>query len=108
MANATIKFSKRLDVLPPYLFTHIDTLKAEKEAQGIDVIDLGVGDPDQPTPPHIIDSLVRAAHNNANHRYPSSEGMLSFREAVSEWYAKKGIAVDPAREASALIGSKKA
>ena len=106
MANATIKFSKRLDVLPPYLFAQIDTLKAEKEAQGIDVIDLGVGDPDQPTPPHIIDSLVRAAHNNVNHRYPSSEGMLSFREAVSEWYATKGIAVDPAREASALIGSK--
>jgi LL-diaminopimelate aminotransferase len=106
MANATIKFSKRLDVLPPYLFAQIDTLKAEKEAQGIDVIDLGVGDPDQPTPPHIIDSLVRAAHNNVNHRYPSSEGMLSFREAVSEWYAKKGIVVDPAREASALIGSK--
>jgi LL-diaminopimelate aminotransferase len=106
MANATIKFSKRLDVLPPYLFAQIDTLKAEKEAQGIDVIDLGVGDPDQPTPPHIIDSLVRGAHNNANHRYPSSEGMLSFREAVSEWYAKKGIVVDPAREASALIGSK--
>jgi len=106
MANATIKFSKRLDVLPPYLFAQIDTLKAEKEAQGIDVIDLGVGDPDQPTPPHIIESLVRAAHNNVNHRYPSSEGMLSFREAVSEWYAKKGIVVDPAREASALIGSK--
>jgi LL-diaminopimelate aminotransferase len=106
MANATIKYSKRLDVLPPYLFAQIDTLKAEKEAQGIDVIDLGVGDPDQPTPPHIIDSLVRAAHNNANHRYPSSEGMLSFREAVSEWYAKKGIPIDPVREASALIGSK--
>jgi LL-diaminopimelate aminotransferase len=106
MANATIKFSKRLDVLPPYLFAQIDTLKAEKEAHGIDVIDLGVGDPDQPTPPHIIESLVRAAHINANHRYPSSEGMLSFREAVSERYAKKGIAVDPAREASALIGSK--
>ena len=106
MANTTIKFSKRIDVLPPYLFAQIDTLKAEKEAQGIDVIDLGVGDPDQPTPPHIIESLVRAAHNNVNHRYPSSEGMLSFREAVSEWYAKKGIVVDPAREASALIGSK--
>jgi len=106
MANATIKYSKRLDMLPPYLFAQIDTLKAEKEAQGINVIDLGVGDPDQPTPPHIIDSLVRAAHNDANYRYPSSEGMLSFREAVSEWYAKKGIAIDPAREASALIGSK--
>jgi len=106
MANATIKYSKRLDVLPPYLFAQIDSLKAEKEAQGINVIDLGVGDPDQPTPPHIIDSLVRAAHNNANHRYPSSEGMLSFREAVSEWYAKKGISIDPVREASALIGSK--
>jgi LL-diaminopimelate aminotransferase len=106
MANATITYSRRLDVLPPYLFAQIDAMKAEKEAQGVDVIDFGVGDPDQPTPTHVIESLVRAAHNHANHRYPSSEGLLSFREAVSEWYAKKGIDVDPAREATALIGSK--
>ena len=106
MANARSKYSKRLDVLPPYLFARIDALKAEKESQGIDIIDLGVGDPDRPTPPHIVDSLVRAAHNSSNHRYPSSEGMLSYREAVSEWYAKKGIAVDPTNEVLALIGSK--
>jgi len=106
MAKATKNYAKRLDVLPPYLFAQIDTLKAEKEAQGIDVIDFGVGDPDQPTPSRIVDSLVRAAHSNANHRYPSSEGMLRFREAVCAWYAKKGIALDPTREVTALIGSK--
>jgi LL-diaminopimelate aminotransferase len=106
MANSISKYSTRLDVLPPYLFAHIDALKAEKEAQGVDVIDLGVGDPDQPTPAHIVDSLVHAAHKGVNHRYPSSEGMLSYREAVSEWYAKKRIDLDPTNEVLALIGSK--
>ncbi|MGZ8937491.1 MAG: aminotransferase class I/II-fold pyridoxal phosphate-dependent enzyme, partial [Halobacteriota archaeon] len=103
MANSIGKYSTRLDVLPQYLFAQIDALKAEKEAQGIDIIDLGVGDPDQPTPAHIVDSLVHAAHKGANHRYPSSEGMLSYREAVSEWYAKKRIDLDPASEVLALI-----
>ncbi len=106
MANSISKYSTRLDVLPPYLFAQIDALKAEREAQGIDIIDLGIGDPDQPTPAHIVDSLVHAAHNGANHRYPSSEGMLSYRQAVSEWYAKKPIDVDPTSEVLALIGSK--
>jgi len=106
MANSISKYSTRLDVLPPYLFAQIDALKAEKEAQGVDIIDLGVGDPDQPTPAHIVDSLVHAAHKDVNHRYPSSEGMLSYREAVSEWYAKKRIDLDPASEVLALIGSK--
>lgn len=106
MAKAITKYSARLDVLPAYLFTRIDALKAEKEAQGLDVIDLGVGDPDQPTPSHIVDSLASAAHKGANQRYPSSEGMLLYREAVSEWYAKKHIALDPTSEVLALIGSK--
>jgi LL-diaminopimelate aminotransferase len=106
MTNSTSKYSTRLDVLPPYLFAQIDALKVEKEAQGVDIIDLGVGDPDQPTPPHIVDSLVRAAHKGVNHRYPSSEGMLSYRQAVSEWYAKKRIDLDPTSEVLALIGSK--
>jgi LL-diaminopimelate aminotransferase len=106
MANASRKYSTRLDVLPPYLFAHIDALKAEKEAQGVDIIDLGVGDPDQPTPAHIVDSLVLAAHKGVNHRYPSSEGLLCYREAISEWYAKKRIDLDPTSEVLALIGSK--
>src|SRR5659263_95301 len=91
MANSISKYSTRLDVLPPYLFAQIDALKAERAAQGIDIIDLGVGDPDQPTPAHIVDSLVHAAHKEANHRYPSSEGLLSYRQAVSDWYTKKSI-----------------
>ena len=57
----------------------------------MDLIDLGVGDPDQPTPSHIVESLGRAAHKSANHRYPSYEGLLSDPEAVSEWYSKKGV-----------------
>jgi LL-diaminopimelate aminotransferase len=106
MANSISKYSTRLDVLPPYLFAQIDALKAERAAQGIDIIDLGVGDPDQPTPAHVVDSLVHAAHKGENHRYPSSEGMLSYRQAVSEWYAQKSIDLDPTNEVLALIGSK--
>ncbi|MGZ4933780.1 MAG: LL-diaminopimelate aminotransferase [Halobacteriota archaeon] len=106
MVKVTVKYSDRLNALPPYLFVKIDMLKAEKRAKGIDIIDLGVGDPDQPTPPYIVESLVEAVRNPANHRYPSSEGMLSYREAVSDWYAKKGIALDPRSEVIALIGSK--
>jgi LL-diaminopimelate aminotransferase len=106
MVKVIAKYSPRLDVLPPYLFARIDALKAEKEVQGLNVIDLGVGDPDQPTPPHIVNSLLSAAHKGVNHRYPASEGMLSYREAVSEWYAKKHIALDPTSEVLALIGSK--
>jgi len=106
MVKRIVKYSQRLNDLPPYLFVKIDALKEEKRAQGIDIIDLGVGDPDRATPPHIVESLERAAHNPLNHRYPSSEGMLSYREAVSGWYAKKGITLDPSSEAIALLGSK--
>ena len=106
MSDPTVRYSKRLGVLPPYLFAQIDAIKTEKKAQGVDIIDLGVGDPDQPTPSHIVDSLARAARERVNHRYPSSEGMLSYREAVSEWYAKKGISLNPVSEVLTLIGSK--
>ncbi len=106
MVKMTVKYSERLNSLPPYLFVKIDALKAERRAQGVDIIDLGVGDPDQPTPPYIVKSLVKEAQNPVNHRYPSSEGTLSYREAVSDWYAKKGIVLDPRSEVTALIGSK--
>ncbi len=106
MVRMTVQYSERLNALPPYLFVQIDARKAEKRAQGIDIIDLGVGDPDQPTPASVVEALAEAARNPINHRYPSSEGMLSYREAVSDWYAKKGIALDPRNEVIALIGSK--
>ena len=106
MNDTTSRYAQRIAGLPPYLFAKIDALKAEKQAQGVDLIDLGVGDPDQPTPRHIVESFDQAAHKRANHRYPSYEGLLSYREAVSEWYAKKGVQLDPANEVLALIGSK--
>ncbi|WFN35443.1 LL-diaminopimelate aminotransferase [Methanogenium sp. S4BF] len=100
-------YAHRLDNLPPYLFARIDAMKAEKRAQGVDVIDLGVGDPDLPTPSHIIEALVEAARNPATHHYPDYTGMLSYREAVAAWYRGRfGVELDPKREVLALIGSK--
>lgn len=99
--------SKKLDMLPPYLFARIDQLKKEAAERGMKIIDLGVGDPDMPTPEHIIDAMDRAVREPANHRYPSYEGKLSFRESVSEWYQERfGVKIDPQREALTLIGSK--
>jgi LL-diaminopimelate aminotransferase len=106
MNRTTSRYAQRIAGLPPYLFARIDALKAEKQAQGVDLIDLGVGDPDQPTPRHIVESFNHAARKGANHRYPSYEGLLLYREAVSEWYAKKGVQLDPVNEVLALIGSK--
>lgn len=100
-------YAHRLDNLPPYLFARIDAMKAEKRAQGVDVIDLGVGDPDLPTPSHIIEALVEAARNPATHHYPDYAGMFSYREAVAAWYKSRfGVKLDPKREVLALIGSK--
>ncbi|HLC43105.1 MAG TPA: LL-diaminopimelate aminotransferase [Methylomirabilota bacterium] len=102
-----INQADRLKRLPPYLFAEIDRLKREVRARGVDVIDLGIGDPDIPTPQHVIDALAKAATQPENHRYPSYEGLLSFREAVAQWYMKRfGVALDPVTEVLALIGSK--
>jgi LL-diaminopimelate aminotransferase len=102
-----IEKAARLQQLPPYLFAELDRKKAEARARGVDVIDLGVGDPDTPTPDHIIAKLAEAARNPQYHRYPSYSGLNSFREAVSRWYEKKaGIKLDPRREVVSLIGSK--
>ena len=102
-----MKYAQRLDHLPPYLFARIDAMKAEKRAQGVDVIDLGVGDPDLATPSHIIDALVEAARNPDTHHYPDYTGMLAFREAVADWYRDRfGVVLDAKTEVLALIGSK--
>ncbi len=97
----------RLRQLPPYLFAEIDRLKAELVAKGVDVINLGVGDPDLPTPDHIIGELAVAAKDPANHQYPSYSGMNNFRVSVAEWYGKRfGVQLDPVSEVLTLIGSK--
>src|SRR5204863_4325684 len=80
-----IKKAARIQKLPPYLFAEIDRLKRQVAARGIDLINLGIGDPDTPTPPHIVARLRDAAENPANHRYPDYEGLLSFREAAAQW-----------------------
>lgn len=93
--------------LPPYLFARIDEMKAEQLRKGVDIIDLGVGDPDLPTPPHIVDALCTAARNPDNHHYPSYSGMPGYREAVATWYRKRfGVSLDPGKEVLALMGSK--
>jgi LL-diaminopimelate aminotransferase len=101
------EIAERLKRLPPYLFAEIDRKKREVRARGVDVIDLGIGDPDLPTPPHIIHALQRAAEDPANHRYPSYEGMPAYRQAVADWYAKRfNVRLDPEQEVLTLIGSK--
>jgi LL-diaminopimelate aminotransferase len=100
-------FAKRIDNLPPYLFARIDEMKAKKRAEGVDVIDLGVGDPDLPTPPHIVQALTEAVQDPDNHHYPSYLGMQAFREAVAEWYRKRfSVNLDPSSEIISLMGSK--
>jgi len=97
----------RVRNLPPYLFARIEKLISEKKKAGVDVISLGIGDPDQPTPNHIIEELYLAAKNPENHQYPSSVGMLSYRKAVADWYQKRfGVFLDPQTEVVSLLGSK--
>ncbi|MGC9197025.1 MAG: LL-diaminopimelate aminotransferase [Syntrophobacteraceae bacterium] len=99
--------AERVRRLPPYLFAEIDRLKADLIARGVDVINLGVGDPDLPTPPHIIEKLAQSAKEPANHQYPSYSGMNDFRVSVAKWYGKRfGVDLDPMSETLTLIGSK--
>jgi LL-diaminopimelate aminotransferase len=102
-----IEKAKRIDQIPPYLFAQIDKKKEEMRQKGMDLIDLGIGDPDLPTPKLIIERLKTAAENPKNHRYPSYEGMLEFRTAVARWYERRfGVKLDPKTEVLPLIGSK--
>ncbi len=100
-------YADRLSALPPYLFARIDAMKAEKARSGADIIDLGVGDPDLSTPPHVVEALCTAARDPANHHYPDYAGMAAYREAVAGWYGSRfGMELDPATEVLALMGSK--
>jgi LL-diaminopimelate aminotransferase len=97
----------RVVALPPYLFARIEQKIEECQNRGVDVISLGIGDPDLPTPPHIVQALQDQAENPANHRYPSSVGLLAFRQAVADWYRNRfGVSLDPRSEVVTLIGSK--
>lgn len=97
----------RVKNLPPYLFARIDEMKRETLKKGVDLIDLSIGDPDIPTPSHIVKAMQRAVENPEHHRYPSSNGMLSYRQAVSDWYKRRfDVSVNPEGEVISLIGSK--
>jgi LL-diaminopimelate aminotransferase len=103
----TFTAADRILTLPPYLFAAIDRMKQEAIRKGVDIINLGVGDPDLPTPAHIIQRLQQAATDPRHHQYPSYEGMLRFREAVARWYRQRfNVELDPATEVLTLIGSK--
>ena len=100
-------YASRMSNLPPYLFARIDEMKAEQVKKGVDIIDLGVGDPDLATPPHIVASLCEAAKNPDNHHYPSYVGMPAYRSAVADWYRQRfGVTLDAGKEVVALMGSK--
>ncbi|HOW28746.1 MAG TPA: LL-diaminopimelate aminotransferase [Elusimicrobiota bacterium] len=100
-------YAERLKKLPPYLFVAIDEKKKAALARGADIISLGVGDPDLPTPPHIIEAARASMENPANHQYPFGAGLKKFREAVASWYQKRfGVALKPETEIHALLGSK--
>ena len=104
-----MRTADRLKKIPPYLFMELRNKIAKARAAGVDVISLAIGDPVEPTPGPVIEELARAAHDPANHRYPTDEekGMLIFRQAVAKWYADRYQAsLDPATEVLALIGSK--
>ncbi|MBC7473649.1 MAG: LL-diaminopimelate aminotransferase [Candidatus Sericytochromatia bacterium] len=102
-----MKTSKRMDLIPPYLFAELDKKKALALAKGVDVINLGIGDPDMPTPDHIIKVMQKAVANPETHNYPPYEGTKSFREAVATFYKNRfNVELDPEKEVLSLIGSK--
>ncbi len=102
-----IEKAKRIELIPPYLFAEIDKKKEEMKRKGMDIIDLGIGDPDLPTPRPIIERMKAALENPRHYRYPSYEGMIEFRTAVAEWYGRRfNVKLDPEKEVLSLIGSK--
>ena len=107
MGTVQIRPARRIETLPPYLFAAIDQMKQHAVARGVDIINLGIGDPDLPTPQPIVERLQQAAADPHNHQYPSYDGLLRFREAVAAWYHRRfNVTLDPVTEVLTLIGSK--
>ncbi len=107
MRSIDVILSDRVKNLPPYLFAKIDAMKREALKRGSDLIDLSIGDPDMPTLSHIVEAMQKALMKAENHRYPSYEGMYSYREAVARWYRRRfNVELDPEKEVLSLIGSK--
>ena len=105
--SKTVTGAKRLGRIPPYLFAEIDRKVQEKKRAGVDVISLGIGDPDLPTPKRIVSVLQEAAADPSNHRYPSYFGLAELREAIAGWYRNRsGVTLDPATEILPTLGSK--
>lgn len=101
------KTSKKFENIPPYLFADIDKKRLEALSRGVDIINLGIGDPDQPTFPHIVEAMHQAIDKPENHNYPPYEGTSAFREAVCTWYKSRfGVDLNPKSEVVSLIGSK--
>src|SRR5205085_4272549 len=97
--SKTFSGAKRLGRIPPYLFAEIDRKVQQKKRAGIDVISLGIGDPDLPTPGRIVSVLQETAADPSNHRYPSYFGLTELREAIADWYrVRSGVELDPATE----------
>jgi LL-diaminopimelate aminotransferase len=104
-----VRFARRLDQVPPYVFAEIERRVAAMRAEGVDVISLGIGDPDLPPPPSVVEALERAAARPETHRYPSNQGLGAFREAVAGFYEHRfGVEVDPATELIPVLGGKEA
>ena len=102
-----MRFAKRLDAVPPYLFAELERKIEEREKAGIDVISLGIGDPDLPTPEPVVEALARAARNPTTHQYPSNRGTDEFRAAVADFYASRfGVDLDPDTEVIPVLGGK--
>lgn len=102
-----MRFANRIEKLPPYLFVEISKRIAAKRAQGIDVVTFAIGDPDLPTPQHVLNGLWKAARDPVNHRYPESDGLPAFRRAIAGWYQTRfGVTLDPDTEVLPLIGAK--
>jgi alanine-synthesizing transaminase len=105
--NFNIEQFTRMRRLPPYVFAQVNALKMERRRAGEDIIDLGMGNPDVPTPQHIVDKLVEAAQKPHNHRYSASRGITKLRHAIADWYKRRyDVDVDPEAEAVVTIGAK--
>ena len=97
---------RRMSRLPPYVFATVNKIKMEARHRGEDIIDLGMGNPDIPTPKHIVDNLAEAAKKGHNHRYSASMGITKLRHAICDWYKRRyDVDLDPDEEAIATIGA---